>query len=311
MDDILITDWNPEPEIKATMLSHPVHKRKAEGDGYEFFALELRLAKVLGTAVANVAKAALKEYDKITGLDGTKVDYSRKDATKPFALAQALERLSPILRGAWTMGTDKSVTQLIDSLTSQGAIRAGDYAAFKRLPTRMTIEQGMVASAKYYTNNYFNRIVLPAMVEDINQKIASGEVMDDTFFRALRSTMDKRLKSVPYWRTVANQAASRSYHYGMTRAGLASGYTGYRFTAVLDERTSAVCRHMHGKTFWLADAVNLLEKAARTAPEDAKDVMPWATMATIKDMDDAMLASSGFMVPPLHGNCRSTINLTR
>lgn len=307
--ELLIPDWNVEAEIKATMASHPAHKRKAEGDGYEFLPNELRLAKLLGGAVAAVTAKALKVFDEVSGLSPTSPDYERKASI--FDLGKALEKLDPILRGAWTMGTDKRVTQTIDALTSQGAIRAGDYAAFKRLPTRLTIQEGMVASAKYFTNGYFNRIVLPAMVNDINAKIASGAPLDDTFLRSLRASMESRLKSVPYWRTVANQAASRAYHYGLTRAGMAQGYMGYRFTAVLDDRTTATCRHLHGKIFWLADAVAHLEKIARIPPEEIKTAAPWASFDDVKDKDSAMLVASGFHMPPLHANCRSTVALTK
>lgn len=306
-DATRVDQWNHEADITKTLLAHPVHKRTAEGDSYEFYPGEVRLAKIMGMAVAGATNKALKVYDEITGLKPAKVDYARKG---PFDLAKALDRLVPILRGAWTNNTERSVARTIDALTSEGAIRAGDYAAFQRLPTRLSIQDGMVAASKYYTNEYFSRIVLPAMVNDINSKITSGDPFDDTFYRALRKSMEDRLKSVPYWRTVANQAASRAYHYGMTRAGMARGYKGYRFTAVLDERTTATCRHLHGKTFWLADAVNHLEKVARAAPETIKDVAPWATEEDVKDMDAAMLTASGFMVPPLHANCRSTIVLT-
>lgn len=307
-DSTLIDNWNAEADIAATMLSHPVHKRKGEGDGYDFYANEVRLARVMGQAVAGATNKALKVYDEITGLKRVKPQYERK-AT--FDLAKALLKLEPILRGAWTMTTDKSVTRIIDALTSEGAIRGGDVAAFRRLPTRLNIEQGMVASAKYFTNDYYSRIVLPSMVNDINAKLTSGEPFDDTFYRALRGNMEKRLKSVPYWRLVANQASSRAYHYGLTRAGLSAGYKGYRFVAVLDDRTTAVCRHMHGKTFWLADAVARAERIARVPPEEIQSASPWATLDDVQGKDTNALVSSGFLMPPLHANCRSTIALTK
>ncbi|MGK3946915.1 hypothetical protein ABK046_52185, partial [Streptomyces caeruleatus] len=78
-----------------------------------------------------------------------------------------------------------------------------------------------------------------------------------------RAKLATRLKSVPYWRLVANQASSRAYHYGLTRAGLSLGYTGYRLDAVIDKATTPVCRSLDGKVFWLADAVQRLEKLAR------------------------------------------------
>lgn len=306
-DATRVDEWLIEAEIKSVTLAHPPHKQKAVGDAYEFYEQEVRLAKLLGTAVADAAGKALEVYDEITGLNGAIVSLK----ASPFNLAKQLERLTPILQKSWNATTEKTVASYISVITGIGAKRAGGWERFKKMQSRPLIEAGMVASSKYYTNNYFNRIVLPAMVGDINRKMEKGEPFDDTFYRALREKMDTRLKSVPYWRLVGNQAASRAYHYGLTRAGLASGYTGYQFVAVLDERTTQVCRTLNGKTFWLADAVQRLEKLAKTDPAEMPNAAPWAVPSDVEGKDSDQLTKDGFSMPPLHSGCRSTISLLR
>lgn len=308
--EVLITDWLHERELASKQAAHPVHRYKAEGDGWEFIDGELRLAKVIGMAVAKQGSVALDAYDRIVGLkSGSPIMYTTKGIEDK--LSRQLEQLDPIMRESWTVDTDRLVTDIIGTMSEKGARRAGAFRRFKNLPTRSLIEEGMVASTKYYSNTYFNRVVLPSMAGHINKQIADGGTFDDTYFRALRSHMDRRLKSVPHWRLVGNQAASRAYHYGLSRAGLADGYTGYTLRAIIDERTTQVCRSLNGKTFWLADGVARVEKVARILPSKLKEDAPWVTFEQVDGVDSAELAKSEILMPPFHGNCRTTIALSR
>ena len=46
--------------------------------------------------------------------------------------------------------------------------------------------------------------------------------------------------------------------------------------AVLDERTTPICRYLHGKTFTVARALSRFEELERMdRPEDIKDALPW------------------------------------
>ena len=310
MTEPLVTDWLHEREITAKQEAHRVHSRKAEGDGWEFIDGELRIAKAVGMAVAKQASVALEAYDRMVGLkSGSPIMYTTKGLEDK--LSKQLEQLDPIMRESWTGDTDKLVTKIIGSMADKGARRAGAFRRFKNLPTRALIEEGMVASTKYYSNTYFNRVVLPSMTGHINRQLEAGGAFDDTYFRALRGHMDKRLKSVPHWRLVGNQAASRAYHYGLARAGLADGYTGYTLKAVLDERTTQVCRSLNGHTFWLADGVARVERVARMVPSRMKQEAPWANFEDVDGKDSAELAKSEILMPPFHGNCRTTIALNR
>lgn len=304
-----VDQWLHRRDIEALKIAHPVHRRKGEGDGYDFIEGELELAKVLGMAVATQAGKALEHYDRIVGLkSGSPVMATTKGIEDK--LARDLEKLDPVLRESWNAGVSKQVEGIIGNLTERGARRAGAFRRLGNLPTRALIEEGMVASAKYFTNNHFNRNVLPSMVGLIQRQSQEGEY-NAAFFRTLREHMDTRLKSVPYWRLVGNQAASRAYHYGLARSALADGYTGYTLNAVLDARTSDVCRSLNGKTFWLADGVSHLERVARANPSTMADEYPWLKLDDVDGRSSADLAKSGVLMPPFHGNCRTTVSVSR
>lgn len=312
MDDQLIDDWSAEREADAFFATYRVHKNTAEGDSFEFYAEELKLAKALGMAAAGAANKALKVFNQETGLAKPKV-YNRRKALPGSAeeLVKAMKMMDPVMQGAWTMSTDKTVSNLISAITLKGAARAGDKTRFNRLPTRALMEAGMVASAKYFTNTYFNRVVMPGLVNDLLRKEKEGAEFDDKFYREVRGRLDKRLKSVPHWRGVATTAASSAYHYGLSRAGLGQGYTGYELVAVLDNRTSDVCEALDGRRFWLADAVANVEKRARVAPEDLKEEMPFPKWDQIHDHTQAELTKAGILTPPFHPFCRTTMRLIR
>lgn len=310
MTDVPVDQWLHWREIEAKQLAHPVPKRKGEGDGYEFIDGELELAKDIGTAAAVQAGKALAAFDAIV-TDERVAELVTTTKGLEDKLARDLEKLDPIMRETWTSSLEKKVASTIGSMTERGARRAGAFRRLANLATRGTIEEGMVASTKYYTNTYFNRVVLPSMVGDIERKLATGEGFDEKFFRTLRDSMDRRLKSVPHWKLVGNQAASRAYHYGLARGGMLDGYTGYTLKATVDDRTTDVCLSLNGKSFWLADAVERVERVATMLPSRIKQDAPWLTLPDVEGKDTAELQKSDILVPPFHGNCRTTMVLNR
>jgi len=117
------------------------------------------------------------------------------------------------------------------------------------------------------------------------------------------------------------------------------GTRNFRFEAVLDERTSEVCRFMHGRVFSVPAALSAFEAAvAGGSLEELAASHPWAhvsgnrifvrtggnakEVATVEEAgagtagkigrysteySDEELAALGVAVPPLHPHCRSTI----
>ena len=145
-------------------------------------------------------------------------------------------------------------------------------------------------------------------------------------------------KNVPYWELVAGAFVGRGRSYAQVGAYADAGITHYRIEAVLDERTSNICRFLHGRVFSVRDSSRLFEEAGRLQdPEDIKNLSPWPRedaaglyimrggrrihVARIERSgagasDDvgelttyhsqADLARLGLGFPPFHGLCRST-----
>lgn len=114
-----------------------------------------------------------------------------------------------------------------------------------------------------------------------------------------------------------SNVAGRVRNFGHMTAMGEANVERFRFTAVMDERTSEVCQEMDGREFSVAYAVARLEQIAEAdSPEAFKELAPWPKNANqlieiagtgSQAEQNARLEAAGFQFPPLHGMCRSLV----
>ena len=123
-----------------------------------------------------------------------------------------------------------------------------------------------------------------------------------------------------------------------------AGIARYLIEAVLDERTTEICRYLHGRVFEVSDALRRFDALDRLEqPEDIKQAQPWVREAVDPDtgrtvltvergglhtplvevirsgvgtrddrgtfgraVSDRELMDLGVSFPPYHGLCRTT-----
>lgn len=228
-------------------------------------------------------------------------------ATMNRGAEEASRILSDVVNADDTMAMRAAQVQA----SRRGASVANALSAFDEIPTNEQVFEGMARASRYWTNGYFNNHVLPTLQRAVQNMIESEGLSDPTeIYRMLRQRIDERLLGrVPYWHTVSSSAASRAYHYGMIKGGRRVGYRGYRLIAVIDDRTSDICRHLHRKEFWLADAERIYDDIAKTENEDIKEVHPWIDKEEYIGMTEREVYSRAAYVPPFHGRCRTTMQL--
>lgn len=289
----------------ASMSKEEIAKAVADNDledkgGEEFLPAELIIAATLGLAFKSVGD---------TGTDKLLTVLETEGAHK---LEKALDEARPHFEQVFAYkDTETRVKANLRSAMLVGAEAAGSKSLITDMFRVDEILKEMLESTKYFTNSYFNKQVAPELqkiVEKIfNNPGVSGMNVDAEAYKAVREAMEARLKSVPHWRVVANAAASRSFHYGAVKAGMVVGQRSYKIVAVLDTKTSEICKHMNGKEFWLADGEVQATKAAAADGDAIKDAAPWLAYKAIKNLSIEELREAGFILPPFHGNCRSTI----
>ena len=113
--------------------------------------------------------------------------------------------------------------------------------------------------------------------EVVARGMAMGHGRDD-IAEALAVVARKALvlRDTPYWELVAGSFVGRGRSYGQLGSYAEAGITRYRIEAVLDERTSATCRFLHGKSFAVGDALAAFERGRTLRDgQDVKNVNPW------------------------------------
>ncbi len=141
-----------------------------------------------------------------------------------------------------------------------------------------------------------------------------------------------------YWEVVASAFVGQGRSFAQVSSYAEAGVQRYRIEAVLDERTTHICRFLHGKTFAVADALRKFEQVERLEqPEDIKRLLPWVrerldgerltlhgagvpvadvARSALGRRDDVgefrpyvaeeRLGDAGLGFPPFHGLCRSS-----
>lgn len=159
-----------------------------------------------------------------------------------------------------------------------------------------------------------------------------------------RELGDQIMRADSYWQVVAGQFANSARTFSEINAFQDAGVQAYVFSAVLDEVTTDECRFYDGQVFPMASAIAARDRLVNlTNPDDVYRVAPWVRSGSAEDgsrilyvdrgngreviatvdrsgvgaRDDRGSYSSALSgpalaamtppMPPLHANCRSTI----
>lgn len=167
----------------------------------------------------------------------------------------------------------------------------------------------------YWIGEHYGAEVGPRIAETVQQTIIEAGLGRQEAGNALKEIFDGEFgpKSDAYWQGTAASAATRSRNMGHVESFVEGGFAEVEFVAVMDERTSDICRTMNGKVFrveWVVQQRDAL--LAATTPEEARAVAPWPktdkdSMELLRSLTPAQLAASGILTPPVHFNCRSVL----
>ena len=111
----------------------------------------------------------------------------------------------------------------------------------------------------------------------------------------------------------ANLSTSRLASYGALSQADAMGLGRFQISEVLDMRTCAVCRRMHGKIFSVKPALAQTQAALLTGnPEELATGSPFPgqsrqAISDLSAMPDMELEGKGWNKPPFHPGCRGII----
>jgi len=123
-----------------------------------------------------------------------------------------------------------------------------------------------------------------------------------------------------YFEGLTGNMASRASGWSALESMVDAAVERYRIAAVLDSRTSDVCRTMNGKVFTTAQGTSLRDRImAAKSPDDIKKIAGWQRADEITSKygvkrgkaltpkQASTMASAGLALPPYHFRCRSTV----
>lgn len=129
------------------------------------------------------------------------------------------------------------------------------------------------------------------------EKVLAGSLLDE------RVTGRKG-----YWEGLAAVVSTRARTFGAIEGMVEAEIEAFEIVAVMDERTSDICREMNGRIIPVSSAVAVRDRIMTAeTPEDVKAISPWVSAPLAATKSSAQLASEGVCMPPFHFRCRTTV----
>ncbi|MCK5019276.1 MAG: hypothetical protein KAS32_19610 [Candidatus Peribacteraceae bacterium] len=282
--------------------------------------LTLELAEILSDSWSEVSQEAIDES----------IEKMSKEKTLKGGLGILLLTLSSKLEYSLTAQQIKEVEILVD----------GVYASLKEvhsrnfeISTKITKLDKQIINVfsqegPYWIGNFYNRL-LSERISDIGRLVAESGISIEKGSTLMKEVLSKELAlfgggsdfptSIPsqfsgsvdnYTKILSTNVAVRSRNFAFITTANQARIETLEFSAVMDDRTSQICQFMNGKRFSTAQGVSLVSKVATAmTPAKVKELTPWVSSKEAKKIagtgeleeQSNNLASSGIMIPPLHG----------
>lgn len=116
-----------------------------------------------------------------------------------------------------------------------------------------------------------------------------------------------------YFEILANNAALMARNVGGLIAMENAQIQKYRISAILDKRTSAICRALDGRVFSVSAGMEMVNTViGLDSAQELKETFPWSKWQSGKVGPDTLanndkIAREGLGFPPYHGSCRSLV----
>ena len=276
----------------------PVCKKTGEVE-----RLERRLKETLGRQwneqVKKAIETALEQLRQLGDpLTPEKIDMVMKSLEYhlgPTMAASTAEKVAALVAAAYMHGREEFARELnIEVSLNQVDERA------KELLTQHTI---------YWAGNYYSEQLDEAIAGTVRELAIEQGLGREEVGKALKEMLGEQFKgrSDAYWRGLAANAITRARNMGAIESMVEAEITEYEVLAVMDERTSAICREMNGRIIKVEQAVRLRNALLDAkSPEDVKKIAPWLKLEDIRGKPTGTLPV-GMAFPPYHFHCRSTV----
>ncbi|MDI3548141.1 MAG: hypothetical protein PWR10_1793 [Halanaerobiales bacterium] len=206
--------------------------------------------------------------------------------------------------------TQEQVTNLIGTAYILGRKLVGQQAGI--VPKLDLIDeqarQWLADHTVFWIGDYYDSQLGENIAGTVRQLAIEQGLGREEVGRRLKAILgDQFARGDVYWRGLAATTVDRARNFGGVQSMVEAQVLEYEILAVMDERTSPICRFMNGKVFKVEHAVALRDAVLNAkSPEDIKTIHPWRQVKEVQSWSTEKLAAGGMALPPYHYHCRTT-----
>jgi SPP1 gp7 family putative phage head morphogenesis protein len=328
-------------ELLEQVLRLPVTKAMDLGSPQGFDRASTLLAARLRRSAAPAEVDALREAVAVLDVDWGRTTAAQRRRLVAESLVAA-GRSTALIPRRIQAPLGEAATAVINATRTHSrqvqelAIGARFNALDKRVARHIVNAQGLFVRDEYGRRlDVFGREARQVVASGLERGLGGADIARELEAAARAALIDR---APFYWEVVASAFVGQGRSFAQVSSYAEAGIRRYRIEAVLDERTTHICRYLHGKTFAVEDALRKFEQVERLEdPEAIKQALPWirerregdrlvltGASTTISDvtrsamgtrddvgefrprLGETQLADAGIGFPPFHGMCRST-----
>lgn len=285
--------------ILGFLLYVPIGKEASHG---EIEQLEKQMRNILGkrwnTETKKAVEVAIEQMRQLgEPLTPEKLDMVLKSLDSRLGAGMAIgtaEKVAAVVTAAYLHGRK----QFIKDPKTEYTLSLIDQQA-----SRILKEHTVYWIGNYYTQELgetiANKVKELAVIEGLGRKEV-GKALKEMFSEQFG-------RSNAYWRGLAANTVNRARNLGAIESMVEAEITEYEIVAVMDERTSDICREMNGRIIRIEKAVELRDALINAkTPDDVKSIAPWVKGRDVRGKTTKSLPT-GMSAPPYHFHCRTTM----
>lgn len=112
------------------------------------------------------------------------------------------------------------------------------------------------------------------------------------------------------YRMVVSNAVNKARNFSQVLSMQELGFQELEIVAILDQKTSAICRGMNGRRVRIETMANFVNDVLDTEPAAVPKSFPWPKTAP-QGKTTQVIESMSCKMPPYHGHCRTTVVVGR
>lgn len=269
-------------------------------------------------------KKGLKEFEAIAAANPTESQVKQFLSIIEKELTGVGKAQAPAIAAA---------TKLIYQVTKGKLSNKLKLAATLTLQDTQTINV-LAKDHLFWVGNSYNAALRKNLNNTVANEVIAKGLGKKEAGKKLRDIVEKKMGLVApvnggeravdaYFAGLGRVIANRAQNFSRLATFQIAGFTRYRIIAIMDQRTSAICREMDGRVFTVDQGVQSMEaQLGAKNPSQVKSIAPWMSAADVRRLlKDAgqsptakvnegsakTLADAGVALPPYHGHCRTWI----